>query len=274
MKIGLQLGSLRLPLKKALPIASSLGVQGIEIDARTDVKPNDLTATALRQIRKMLDDYNLRIASVRFQTRRGFGVTEDLDRRVSAFRDAMRMASDLRAQVVVNQVGHIDLESDRPQGGDSESSQSNVVRSESLQTMQSVLMDLERFGQKIGVHVGCETGTESLHALHEFLSSLGEFAPSVVLNPGNLIVNGFSMEGLTSLASRITLVHAKDGVRDLARGRGVSVELGRGTADFAEIVAVLQQHRFNGFFVIEHESMSEPVTQLSNSIAFMNEIAN
>ena len=66
LKIGIQLASLRLPLKKALLRAAELGAQGVEIDARGELRPTDLTGTAARQIKKMLSDLSLRVAPLVF----------------------------------------------------------------------------------------------------------------------------------------------------------------------------------------------------------------
>ena len=76
LKVGIQLASLQLPFKKALHIAAELGANGIEIDARNDLKPQDLSRTGLRQLRKTLDDRNLRVCAIGFQTRRGYDVLE------------------------------------------------------------------------------------------------------------------------------------------------------------------------------------------------------
>lgn len=60
LKIGIQLASLKLPFKKALHIAGELGANGVEIDARNDLKPQDLshgTPTTAEES----DDRNLRV---------------------------------------------------------------------------------------------------------------------------------------------------------------------------------------------------------------------
>ena len=78
LKIGIQLASLRLPFKKALHTAAELGADGIEIDARNTLKPQELSRTGLRQLRKTLDDRNLRVCAIGFPTRRGYNVLEEL----------------------------------------------------------------------------------------------------------------------------------------------------------------------------------------------------
>src|SRR5690606_25734878 len=100
-KIGIQTRSLRQPFRQALITAARLGADGVEIDARTEVVPSQLSQTGLRQLRKLLDDLNLRVSAVAFPTRRGYDSPEELERRIEATRGAMRLAHDLRAGVVV-----------------------------------------------------------------------------------------------------------------------------------------------------------------------------
>ncbi len=107
LKVAIHLPSLRQPFKQALLTAARLGASAVEIDARNDVRPGDFTGTALRQLRKMLDDLDLRVAAVSFITRRGYTEEQDLARRVDATKEAMQFAYDLRASVVVNYIGQI-----------------------------------------------------------------------------------------------------------------------------------------------------------------------
>ena len=92
IKVGIHLASLRLPLLKGLAVAARLGAQAVEIDARGELRPAELTQTALRQMRKTLNDFQLRVCAVSYRTRRGYGVLDDLDARVAGTKEAMRMA--------------------------------------------------------------------------------------------------------------------------------------------------------------------------------------
>ncbi len=65
LPIGVQIASLRMPLKQALPRIASMGANAVEIDARGEIRPRNLSQTGLRQIRKWLDDYNLKVCRCR-----------------------------------------------------------------------------------------------------------------------------------------------------------------------------------------------------------------
>src|ERR1700752_4203259 len=106
VKIGIQTRSLRQPLRQALGTAARLGADGVEIDARSELVPSQMSATGLRQFRKLLEDLNLQVSAVAFPTRRGYDEPDDLERRVLATQATMRFAYDLGCNVVVNRVGH------------------------------------------------------------------------------------------------------------------------------------------------------------------------
>lgn len=257
VNIGIQLSSLRMPLKQALMTAARLGAQGIEIDARNDLRPEELSDTGRRQLRKMLDDLNLRVAAVRFHTARGYDVAENLERRIDGTKQAMKFAYSLGASVVVNQIGCVP----EPAEGDSHN------------LLVQCLTDLARYGQHVGAVLAAETGSEPGERLAGLLDSLRETAVGITFNPANLIVNNYSVEdALARCAPYTMLVHAKDAVRDLARGRGVEVPLGRGMAEFPQIIASLEEHRYRGWYVIERDYSEDIVQSLGYAIQFLKNL--
>lgn len=257
VNIGIQLSSLRMPLKKALMTAARLGVQGIEIDARNDLRPEELTDTGRRQLRKMLDDLNLRVAAVRFHTARGYDVAENLERRIDGTKQAMKFAYSLGASVVINQIGSVP---EKPEG-------------ETHNMLVQCLTDLARFGQHVGAMLAAETGSEPGERLAGLIEGLRETALGITFNPGNLIVNNFSVDDALPRCAPLTLlVHAKDAVRDLARGRGVEVPLGRGMAEFPQVIASLEEHRFRGWYIIERDYSEDIVQSLNYAVQFLKNL--
>ena len=134
LKVGIHLPSLRVPLRQAISLAGKLGADAVEIDARSQLKPGELTQTGLRQFRKMLDDNRLRVCAIAFPTRRGYNDLDQLDARVAGTKEAMQMAGALGASVVVNHVGFIPPE---PSGAD-------------WDLLVQVLTDLGRHAQRVG----------------------------------------------------------------------------------------------------------------------------
>ncbi len=257
LRIGIGLNSLKQPFKKALHTAANLGATGVEIDARNDIQPRELSETGRRQLRKMLDDLNLRVASIRFSTNRGYDVLQDLDRRVDATKEAIRFAYSLGARVVVNAVGYVHEDTNHP----------------AYSQLQVSLGDLARYGQHIGAVLACETGSEPVQRLVQLLSSLPDQTIGISFNPGNLVINDcYSEDSIRHCASRTLTVTARDGVRDLARGRGLDVPLGRGSVEFPQVLGVLEEQHYTGWFIVDRLKSEDPVTELGYAVSFLKSL--
>ncbi len=257
VKIGIQLASLRQPFKKALHTAARLGAQGVEIDARRDILPLELSQTGLRQLRKMLEDLNLRVSAVAFPTLRGYHVPDQLEPRVEATKQAMQLAYRLGASVVVNQIGNVP----------------NPPEGPAWNLMLESLAELSRHGQHVGARFAARTGTESGEDLLRLLDALPYSSIGVDLDPGNLTVNGFSpAEAVRTLAAHVLHVHATDAVRDLARGRGLRVPLGQGSADYPELLGVLEEYQYRGYFTIERELGDDPIGEISAAVDYLKQL--
>ncbi len=257
LKIGIAIGSLRLPLNQALDVAARLGADAVEIDARHELKPAELSQTGLRQLRKLLDERRLQVSAISYLTRRGYNVTEQLDKRVAGTKEALKLAYQLGAPVVVNQIGLVPAKS--------EGAEWNLL--------VEVLNDLGRFGEHNGARLAATTGSESGTDLAGLLAALPEGSIGVDLDAGNLLVNGFSpREAVEALGRSVIHVHATDGVRDLARGRGSEVTLGRGAADYPSLLGQLEELNYRGYFTILRRTSENPLDELRAAVQYLRNL--
>ncbi|MFN3191311.1 MAG: sugar phosphate isomerase/epimerase family protein [Aureliella sp.] len=257
MKVAIDLSVLRRPLKQALETAARLGATGVVFDARNDLRPSELSDTGRRQLKKMMEDLGLKVAGVRFPTRRGYDVAADLDRRIDATKEAMSFAYRLGAAVVINAVGRVTDDESHP----------------AYQQLQSSLADLAKHGQHVGAMLACETGTEPVSRLCGLLESLEEKAIGVALNPGQLIVSDHFSEASVREAKDWTLaVIANDGVQDLSLGRGLAVPLGQGSADVPELLGALEEQRYQGWFTVGRRNAENSIQELADSVSYLRAI--
>ncbi len=249
---AIAIAGLRQPFKQALHTAASLKVDGIEIDARNDFRPSDISSTGVRQLRKMLSDLNLTVKSIRFPTRRGYDCMEDLDRRVSGTKDAMKFAVELGCNCLVNSIGNIaDEEAD------------NTL-------LREVLVDLGKHSYHFGCFLACETGAESLTTLSGFLRTLPEESVFIALNPANLVAAGHAIDDIGQCASMVRVVYASDTVPDRSRhGQGTRVPLGQGIVDLPQIVGTLEDSRVRIPYVIDGQGMSDPTSACKQALEFL-----
>jgi sugar phosphate isomerase/epimerase len=253
VKIGIQTRSLRQPLRQALHTAARLGAQGVEIDVRNELPAGELSRTGLREFHKLLDDLNLRVAAVAFPTRRGYDVPDDLERRVQATHAAMRFAHELHTNVVINRPGHVPADASDP----------------AYRRMVEALTAIGTFGDRVGTRLALQTGGERPQSLASLIEALPEQTVGADLHPISLILSGSTpSEALDVLGPHVLHVHACDAVRDAA-GRGHEVELGRGTADVAELLGRLTEFDYRGWVTVERHDSPDPVSDIEDAVAYL-----
>jgi len=258
LKLAVELAGLRLPFREAVNVAAELGFDGVEIDARGEFTPQAMSQTALRQVRKMLADRDLGVASVAFRTRRGYATPEDLDRRVAATKAAMELASQLGAPVVVNSLGRIPAEDDPDR----------------RRMLIEVLSDLGRFGNRVGAILAAETGTESGEQLARLLAQLPEGSLGADFNPGRLLLGGFSPEeAVSALGPWILHVHASDARRGLSTGLAEPAAIGRGDADFPALLAALDERNYRGYFTLQQTTAADSNRELRDAVTQFRRLA-
>ncbi len=257
LKIGIELASLGMPLRKALHTAARLGCSGVKIDARREVRPQEMTGTALRQFRKLLEELNLGVSAVVFPTRRGYDDAEDLEERVAATKAAMKFAYQIGAATVVGQVGHVPGDEACP----------------SWNTLIEALTDLGAYGHHVGTTWTAKTGTVAPEDLARLLEALPDATMGIDLDPGRLTIQGFSpTDAAALLGSHILHVTANDAVADMPGGRGQEVELGRGSVDYPALMGQLEERPYRGWFTVERHGSNDPVGEIGNAVAYLQNI--
>jgi sugar phosphate isomerase/epimerase len=253
VKIGIQTRGLRQPLKQALRTAARLGADGVEIDARHELRPGEISRTGMREFHKLIGDLSLRVSAVAFPTRRGYDVPDELERRVFATQTAMQFAVELGTDVVVNRVGQI-----APNAEDS-----------SFKTLVEALTALGAYGERIGARLAAQTAADSPQQVARLLAALPQQTIGIDLHPGQLILAGHSLQdALDALGRHVIHVHASDAVPE-AGGRGRQVELGRGTADLPEVLGHLAEYDYRGWVTIESRDSADPITETENAVAYL-----
>ncbi len=257
LRIGIALSSLRLPFRQAMARAAALGADAVEIDARREINPQELTQTGIREIRKILEDQRLRVCALSLPTRYGYHVRDGLERRVEATKQALSVAFKLGAAVVVNYVGRVPESEEDPD----------------WTLLVETLSDLGRHGQHVGATLAARTGAERGEDLARLVKALPAGSLGVDFDPGSLIVNGHSpREALTALAPYVLHVHARDAARDIAQGRGIDTPLGEGAADFPELLGILEEHQYRGYLTVESPTAGHPEVAIAAAVKYLKNL--
>ncbi len=253
-RIAVQLKCLNQPLKKALLTAAQLGSCGVQFDAQHELRPEELSETGLRQLRKLLNDLNLQVASIAFPTQHGIAHGTGLQQRVESALRALKLASSLRATAMIFNLGPLP---------DSDESTGHA-------TMVEVLGNLSAQANRLGVQLAAYAPGVDPSSLATFLASLPEGTLGVDLSPAPIIAVGDSpVDFIEALGPHIVHVHANDAVRDFASSQGVEVELGRGSADYPELLGRLEEFNYRGWITLVRHNSQQVVEDLANGVAYL-----
>lgn len=258
LKKGIRLETLGLPFKESLVVAARIGADGVEINARSGLRADELSRTGVRHLLKMLGDLKLNVCSIHYPTRRGYENPEQLEQRVEGTKSAMKLAFELGCCVVVNQIGTIPEDDE----------------SDSWSTMTQALTDLGIHAHRAGAWLTAGTGDQPPERLKHLIDALPTMAIGVDFDPGNLMINGFSPnDAMKLLGENVMSFRVRDAVRDLAQGRGLEVQLGRGTVDWPQLLGELEQRSYAGYLTIDRTAApDEVIVQASESMEYLTNL--
>lgn len=270
LKTALQTRSLRLPLRKALATAGELGAEGVQIDLRTELPLADCSRSALREIRKLLDDHRLGVASVAFPTRRSYADPAELDRRIAATQQAMSVGAGLGARVLVGRVGPIPEPTIlRTTGDDEQHEEPNPA----YEQLVASLTALALHGERVGARLAAITGPDEVASLLALLTRVPDGTVGVDFQPAELVRQGESpTEALSQLGPHVLHVTAADAVHDFSQRQVVDVPLGRGTVDVPALLASLEQCDYHGWLTVERHDSPDPKSELGDAIAYLRNV--
>ncbi len=257
LRIAVALHCFGSPIKKSVLEASRAGASGIQIDARDDLPPADLTGTGRKQFLHHLRDLGLSVASLVFPTQRTLYDPEHLDARIDATKTAMQFAWDLGARVLVLRAGRIP--------GDAASPEFTMFR--------SALGDLARFGNQVGVVPSLTPAGDLIDALAALLEDVSEGPVGINFDPAAFVFShqdpGNAFRGLHQYTRH---VQARDGVRDMD-GSGQEVPIGRGEVEWDELLAMLDEAAYSGWITIDRTQGDDRGGDAARAVQFLKRLS-
>jgi sugar phosphate isomerase/epimerase len=253
MPIAIATHVFRQPLRAALQAARSVGADAVQLDARAEVRPEDLSATGRRQLLHHLEELRLSIASLRFPTRRTFCDQTELDARLAAARKTLEFAYQLGAKTVVARAGRVP--------DDTQSLEYALLR--------DVLNDLARHSNRVGAVFALTPAGEAPQALAELLAAVTDGPVGVNFDPAVYVLGGRDpVDAFRTLHAHVLHVTVRDAVRD-ADGSGLEVPVGRGEVPWDELLAVLYEAAYRGPLTVDRTAGENPAGDAARAIEFL-----
>lgn len=245
-----------LPLKDALRAAAGCGATGVQLDAREELKPGELTDTGRRQLLHSLSERGLSIASLAFPTRRSFYDEDELDGRVAAARRVMDLAWQLKCPVVTARIGKVPEDK----------------QGRSYRVLIDVLSDLARHANQVGATLAITPTHDSSQVLAELLASIKTGPLAIDFDPAVFVMSGANpVEAFRLLHASVLHITARDAVRDVDAG-GLEVALGRGEVEWVEILPLLDEVGYAGWVTVSRTQGEDRAGDVGRGVQYLKNV--
>jgi L-ribulose-5-phosphate 3-epimerase len=252
IKIGISLRSLPMPLRPSLQSAQRLGVAGVDLAAKGDLLPQNLTQSGRREVRHLLRSLDLELTAVFCPLRRGLDVAENQEARIDFVRQVMSLSFDLGPRLVIVQAGRMPEKEDEP----------------NFPLMRDALSALARHGDRTGTRLALDAGLESAEALNAFLNRLDTGSLAVNFNPANMLIAGHNpYESARIFRQRTVHIDAQD-ARRVSPNRTATVPLGHGDIDWMLLLSTLEEIEYRGPINV----LTDDAAELAGGVSFLRRL--
>lgn len=258
LKIAIATAGLAKDLRDLIAVAADAKADGIQLDVRSEVAANQFGETACRQLLHSLEDRGLKVASTTFPLRRPLYDQDQLDGRVAAIKEGLRLASRLKARILTLRIGRVPGESQKQEA----------------ENLAAALNDLARTGDRLGVTVAVTTSGDSADDLRRVLGQVNDGVVGIDFDPAGCIAAQQSpILMLKSLHELVLHVQGRDAVRDVETG-GIEVPLGRGETPWEEVLAILADAKFGGWTTVRRTTGSDRAGDAARAVAYLRTVAS
>ncbi|MEO1994602.1 MAG: sugar phosphate isomerase/epimerase family protein [Planctomycetaceae bacterium] len=257
MKLGVACRVFDSSIKRALDRAAELGVSGVQIDARHDMRPEQLSNTGRRQFLHGLSERGLRVGSVTFPLRRRLYDPDQISPRIEALKTALSYAYELKSSILTIPIGRIPHpEDDGP----------------SFDALVEVLNDLASHGNRVGTTLSITPGPDTADTLQKLLDRVQQGRIGIDLDPASAVLAGESAaQAYRTLHQSVTHVRIRDAQRDLD-GMGQETPVGRGAVAWDELLALLDEAAYSGWLMVDRTSGSNRSGDATHAIQYMRSL--
>jgi len=254
LKVSVPTVSLHKDLRQAIALAMQSGADGVQFDLRTEVVPRESGDSARRQLRHLLTERNLELASVHFPLRGPLTDRDRMDQRLAAIAEAINFASQIKVRTFTLRPGSI------PPDGNPE-----------REILIQVLNELAAQGDRLGVAISLIPSGDSAADLKQMLSQVTSGWISVDADLAEWVLNQQSCTSeLRELFGSIGHIEGRDAARGYS-GSGREVPLGRGEIDWDEIVALLTEMDYVGWINVTRTTGQTIADDIVRGVKFLQE---
>ena len=278
MKKGVLLESFRKPFRESVKEAAALGLDGVQIFAKSDAVHDGMTATEVKEVKRILDGEGLEVSALcgDFGCRMYYYPNE-MREEIEREKRILDLAKELGTNIVTTHIGVVPED----------------FNTEEYENMAKVCRELAGFADSLDGHFAVETGPEPSARLKRFLDMLESRGVGVNLDPANLVMVSADdpVEAVYNLKDYIVHTHAKDGIllkkidaRRIYLPTVTHVDpanfdecfkelpLGEGNVPWKHYLSALKAIGYDGYLTIEREVGENPEKDISAAVKFLGEL--
>jgi sugar phosphate isomerase/epimerase len=279
------------PLRQAIAQAAKNKVQGLRLNARTEIRTEEFSDTALRQLKLYVAEHQMKVAGLMYSSRHVLYDQQHLDQRLDGIRTAMTLVQKLGTTEVLVRVGRIpDPESATP-AVNAESPKNDDVNSlrnpfsfaptsstlntagpseaQKFQMLCDIVNDLADYGNHHGAVLQLQLASFEPVRIQQLLGRVNAGAVGIVFDPASCTMTGKSpVQVFRDLYKHIGYIRLRDAQKDVDGG-GIEVPFGDGSVDWIELLPTIVEANLPGWVCVERtggENRDEDVREAIHRI--------
>jgi L-ribulose-5-phosphate 3-epimerase len=256
-RLAVSIASLAEPFRTAVKRLRDWGVQGAEWEATGELAPDQLSQSARKELRHILEANWLSAAGIRIPLSRGLDEPEGLEARLDLCRKALQLAYDVGSRIVLLDPGTLPEQEDAP----------------GRRWLQDALETLGRYGERVGSVLALETGNTSPTVWRQFLDRWQSEGLGVLLDPATLIAHGFEPEeAVGQLYPHLRYVQAREARRGSRTHPAQEVPLGHGHVDWVGLLNALRDADYRGWLALKRQPGLTARRDIEEGLRFLRKL--
>lgn len=292
MKLSVRALSLADDLRASLAAAQRIGFQGLALEASSgQLDAVSLSGSGQREVRHLLTRHDLALSALRCAVP-GASLAGDLDRILWTVQRCVQAAADLQAAALCLDVGALPRpvphQAPRPsvtpqQAGlillpgsvDLPMPDESPVSEDELAlwpAVQQAIVEIARLADRYGQPVALSSELSSVESLVQAVSHGKSPLLGIELDPVALLRDRWSADKAISEAGQLVLqVRGRDALKG-AGARTQPTPLGRGSVDWPQLTAALDQGAFAGWITVDSMELPDEAAQARRAAQYLRDV--
>ena len=273
-------------LRGCLDAATQLQVDGVRLNARSELNATSATQSELRQILRYIQERQMKVGGLYCPVKHALFEEEFLEPRLDVIRATMSIARSLQTPDVLVRCGPI------PQSGQPEGQEAGKQPTpDSFDTLFSVgttspkkspkakrdllcelLSDLTRHGNHVGCTLNLIVTSYDTSTIRSLLNDINEGPLRIVFDPATAVMDGGEPEPVfRQLHDVLGCMRARDAGTNLDGG-GMETRLGDGNVNWLELIPTLIEADFPGWVCVERTGGDTRAADVATGVKRIREL--